>query len=88
MDRTMLLYPIETAPRPDQEPVPLLLYCPTEGSWLLGLWSKGEWRLQDHVERILKPTHWLPLSTDVVVERGNSKKGSAVRSVARRPFNP
>ena len=79
-DSTMLPHPIESAPRPGQDPVPILLYCPDEGSWLLGLWSKSAWRLQDHEERVLRPTHWLPMSTDVVVERGDSKKGSVVRS--------
>ena len=38
MDATILLNPIETAP---QDPVPLRLYYPDEGSWLLGLWSEG-----------------------------------------------
>ena len=41
MDPTMLLNPIGTAPRPDQDAVPLLLYCPHEGRWLLGLWVGG-----------------------------------------------
>ena len=77
MDATILLNPIATAP---QDPVPLLLYCPDEGSWLLGLWSKGAWRLQGHRERILNPTHWLPMSTEVVVESAHQQKGSAVRS--------
>ena len=76
MDPTMMPYPIETAPRPDHEPVPLLLYCPTEGSWHTGVWSEGAWRLQDHVERVLSPTHWLPPSTDVVVEKARQQKSA------------
>ena len=75
MHPTILPYPIATALRPEQDPVPLLLYCPHEGRWLLGLWSKGEWRLQVHVDRILNPTHWLPISTDVVVESTRQQKG-------------
>jgi hypothetical protein len=71
----MLPYPIESAPRPDRDPVPLLLYCPDEGRWLLGLWWDGTWRLQGHRERLLSPTHWLPPSTEVVVERARRQKG-------------
>jgi hypothetical protein len=71
----MLPYPIESAPRPDRDPVPLLLYCPEEGRWLLGLWWDGTWRLQGHRERLLSPTHWLPPSTEVVVERARRQKG-------------
>jgi len=66
MDATILLNPIETAP---QDPVPLLLYCPDEGRWLLGLWAGDAWRLH------LQPTHWLPMSTDVEVERARQQKG-------------
>ena len=69
MDPIMLPYPIESAPRPDRDPVSLLLYCPDEGRWLLGQWSEGAWRLQGHLARVLHPTHWLPTSTDVVVDR-------------------
>ena len=75
MDSTKLPYPIETAPRSDQDPVPLLLYCLDEGSWLLGQWSEGAWRLQGHREHVLNPTHWLPVSTDVVVESARQQKG-------------
>ena len=75
MDPIMLPYPIESAPRPDRDPVPLLLYCPDEGRWLLGQWSEGAWRLQGHRERVLHPTHWLPTSTDVVVDRAGRQKG-------------
>jgi len=71
----MLPYPIESAPRPDRDPAPLLLYCPEEGRWLLGLWWEGAWRLQGHRERLLSPTHWLPPSTEVVVERARRQKG-------------
>jgi hypothetical protein len=71
----MLPYPIESAPQPDHDPVPLLLFCPDEDSWLLGLWSEGAWRLQDHREHVLHPTHWLPTSTDVVVERTPQEEG-------------
>ena len=38
MDPTMLPYPIESAPRPDQDPVSILLYCPEEGRWYTGVW--------------------------------------------------
>ena len=41
MNPTGLPYPIGTALRRDRNPVPLLLYCPDEDSWLLGLWSEG-----------------------------------------------
>jgi hypothetical protein len=43
MDPTMLPYYIESAPRPDQDPVPLLLYCPEEGCWYTGVWWDGAW---------------------------------------------
>ena len=77
MNPTVLRNRIETAPRAelDEEPVPLLLYCPDEGRWLLGQWSDSAWRLQGHVERVLHPTHWLPMSTDVVVEKARQQKG-------------
>jgi hypothetical protein len=68
MDPTMLLNSIETAPRPTQELLPLLLYCPNEHRWYTGVWRDGAWRLQDHAERVLNPSHWLPVSTEVVVE--------------------
>ena len=77
MDPTMLPYPIESAPRPGQDPEPLLLYCPDEGCWYTGVWSEGEWRLQGHKERVLHPTHWLPISTDVGVERAQRQKGGS-----------
>src|SRR5215218_8418788 len=76
MDPTVLLYPIETAPHPDQDPVPLLLYCPDEGRWLLGLWSEGAWRLQGHAAHVLDPSHWLPVSTDLVVESTRQQNGA------------
>ena len=60
MDPTMLLNPIGTAPRPDRNPEPLLLYCPHERRWYTGVWRDGAWRLQDHRERVLHPSHWLP----------------------------
>ena len=75
MDPTMLLNPIGTAPRPEQDPEPLLLYCPHERRWYTGVWRDGAWRLQDHRERVLHPTHWLPMSTDVVVEKARQQKG-------------
>jgi hypothetical protein len=68
MAPTMLPYAIETAARADHELVPLLLYCPSEGCWHTGLWWQGAWRLNGDVERVLYPTHWLPASTEVVVE--------------------
>ena len=67
-DPTMLPSPIETAPRPDQAPVPILLYCPKRGRWETGLWWFGAWRLQGDLECIVTPTHWIPASRDVVVE--------------------
>ncbi len=74
MDPTMLPHSIETASRPDQNPVPILLYCPDEGGWRTGVWRNGAWRLQGEHERILNPTHWLPASTDVVVERARRRR--------------
>ena len=74
MDPTMLLNPIGTAPRPDRNPVPLLLYCPYERRWYTGVWRDGAWRLHGPVERVLSPTHWLPVSTDVVVESAGQQK--------------
>ena len=61
MNPTGLPYPIGTALRRDRTPVPLLLYCPDEGSWLLGLWSEAAWRLEGHAAHVLHPTHWLPM---------------------------
>jgi hypothetical protein len=68
MTPTMLPYAIETAACFDHELVPLLLYCPSEGCWHSGVWWQGAWRLQGDVDRVLYPTHWLPASTEVVVE--------------------
>ena len=67
-DPTMLPYPIETAPRPDREAVPILLYCPKRGCWETGLWWQGAWRLQRDLACVLTPTHWIPASREVVVE--------------------
>ena len=69
-DPTMLPSPIATAPRPDREPVPILLYCPKRDCWETGLWWQGAWRLQRDLGCVLSPTHWIPTSTDVVVETG------------------
>jgi hypothetical protein len=68
MAPTMLPYAIKTAARADHERVPLLLYCPSERCWHTGVWWQGAWRLKGDVERVLNPTHWLPTSTDVVIE--------------------
>jgi hypothetical protein len=68
MDPTMLPNPIGTAPRAEQNPVPVLLYCPNERRWYTGVWREGGWRLQGQAERVLNPSHWLPATTDVVVE--------------------
>jgi hypothetical protein len=67
---------IHTAPiavGPNEEPVPVLLYCPKEGGWRTGVWlrsgySGGSWHRQgwylasnNTVE--LRPTQWLPCSS-------------------------
>ena len=65
---TMLPSPIATAPRPDRDPVLILLYCPKRDCWETGLWWQGAWRLQRDLGCVLSPTHWIPTSTDVVVE--------------------
>ena len=75
MDPTMLLNPIGTAPLPERDPEPLLLYCPHDQRWYTGVWRDGAWRLQDHGERVLHPSHWLPVSTDVVVDSARQHKG-------------
>ena len=77
MDPTMMPYPIESAPRPGQDAEPLLLYCPDQACWYTGVWSEGAWRLQADAERVLHPTHWLPTSTDVVVDRAQEKAALA-----------
>jgi hypothetical protein len=85
MDPTMLLNPIGTAPRPEQDPEPLLLYCPHEQRWYTGVWRDGAWRLHDHGERVLHPTHWLPVSTEVVVESARPAKKDRQLRRARSP---
>jgi hypothetical protein len=53
----------------------------------------GAWRLEGHLERVLHPTHWLPMSTDVVVERGHRPRrqvpaGGPPRASLRRACLP
>ena len=71
----MLRDPMDNAPRsePGGEPVQVLLYCPDEDRWHTGVWVDGAWRLHTDLERILHPTHWLPVGVDVLVERGRSR---------------
>jgi len=76
-DPTMLPSPIATAPRPDREPVPILLYCPKRGCWETGLWWQGAWRLQGDLACVVTPTHWIPASREVVVE--NCREGRVTR---------
>ena len=35
--------PIDSAPKPalQYEPVPILLFCPDEGGWHMGIWFAG-----------------------------------------------
>ena len=66
---------IHTAPMavgPQEEPVPVLLYCPEDGGWRIGVWLRGRysdgvwcrqgWRLAANHAVELRPTKWLPHS--------------------------
>ena len=72
--------PIETAPMAighGEEPIPLLLYCPEWGAWLVGVWLRsgtyeGEWPQQGwrwaaDLSVELRPTHWLPYSPETSI---------------------
>ena len=58
----MQLYPIATAPKnnPEDEAPPLLLFCPEQGGWHVGIYWEGRWVLHFDVGCELEPTHWLP----------------------------
>lgn len=60
----MQAHPISTAVHPANdvaEPKAVLLYCPDEGGWLVGVWWEGWWRLSVDPNVILTPTHWAAL---------------------------
>ncbi len=78
----MLPRPIQSAPMEtglDESPIKVLVYCPDEGGWHVGVWLRaghrdGVWMRQgwraaiDHnIE--LRPTHWLPYPEEPTLER-------------------
>ena len=55
--------PIETAPKAQtetEEPITLLLYCPTQSGWQTGAWYGRKWHAVIDLTLELEPTHWLP----------------------------
>jgi hypothetical protein len=55
---------------PQEEPIPVFLYCPDEGGWRTGVWLRAGytdgiwcrqgWRLANNHTVDLSPTKWLP----------------------------
>ncbi len=71
---TELVRPIATAPRelnPEGEPIPIIVYDPSEGGWQAGVWvcagQRGSmwfrqgWRAASDWDLELRPTHWMPM---------------------------
>jgi hypothetical protein len=54
--------PIDTAPHEEDEP--LLVFCPEQGGWHIGIWFNEKW--VDYLTTLedLEPTHWLPVPPD------------------------
>ncbi len=82
----MLPRPIQSAPMAmglDEAPIKILVYCPDEGGWHVGVWLRaghhgGVWMRQgwraaiDHnIE--LRLTHWLPYPEEPTTERTGQK---------------
>ena len=60
-DQSMRPQAIETAPKqPDRK---LLLYCPKQGGWEIGMWSGERWISLRTIE-FLDPTHWTETPPD------------------------
>ena len=69
----MLLRPIQSAPMAtglDETPIKVLVYCPDEGGWQVGVWLRAGhhggvvmrqgWLAAIDYSIELRPTHWLP----------------------------
>jgi hypothetical protein len=50
--------PITTAPSDDPER-PLLLFCPEQGGWQMGVFFDGRWLDFATLTMELEPTHWM-----------------------------
>jgi hypothetical protein len=40
---------------------PLLLFCPEEGGWHVGVFFEGQWVDLASLTIKLEPTHWMPI---------------------------
>ena len=78
----MLPRPIHTAPLatgPDETPIKVLVHCPDEGGWHVGVWLRAAyyggvwfrqgWRAAIDHDLELRPTHWLPYPDEPQAKR-------------------
>jgi hypothetical protein len=54
---------MDTAPR--GEDVPLLVWCPKQDGWQMGVFFEGRWVDYSTLELELEPTHWLKAPPDL-----------------------
>ncbi len=55
----VLTHAMDTAPR--REDMPLMLYCPEQGGWHVGVWHDGHWTDFASLSVALAPVRWMPL---------------------------
>ena len=59
-----LAHPMDTAER--DEEIPLLLFCPDQGGWQIGIWFGGHWVDYSTLTMELQPTRWMPVPPNPV----------------------
>ena len=57
-------HPMDTA-KHDPE-TPLLLFCPDQGGWNIGVWLEGRWVDYASASVALEPVRWLPVPPEPV----------------------
>ena len=60
----VLPQPMDTAQHDSD--MPLLLFCPNQGGWQIGVWLEGRWLDYASFSVTLDPTHWMPIPPDPV----------------------
>ena len=65
--------PMSTAP--EDEDLPLLLYCPNEGGWHTGTWFRGKWLAAFDKSVVLQPEYWLSVPPDPPPSRDRQDTG-------------
>jgi hypothetical protein len=59
-------HPMDTAAH--DEEMPLLLFCPKQGGWHIGIWFDGRWVDFATLSEWLEPIRWMPVPPDPVDE--------------------